>query len=786
MKFKSLLTAAALVGMTLGCQNEKVNREPAIQQDKDVEAQVEEILSRMTLEEKVGQMCELTIDAITDFDVKDRFAISEEKMKNVFDKYKVGSILNVPQSMAATPEVWYNLIHTVNQRSMEQCNGVPQIYGVDQMHGTTYTWGGTLFPQEINQAASFNREIPKRVSEVTAYESRAGLIPWVYSPVMDLGRNPMWPRMWESYGEDSYLNAEMAVSAIKGYQGEDPNHVDMYHVAACLKHFMAYGVALSGKDRTPSYMPDRELKEKFFEPFKRCVEAGALSLMVNSGNNSGEPFHASHKFLTEWLKEGLNWDGMIVTDWADINNLCDRDHVAATRKDAIAMAINAGIDMSMEPYSTDFCDQLLEAVNEKMVSMERIDDAVRRILRLKIRVGLMDKNTWDMDYAQLQKQYPDFGGDKFAQEAVKMAEETMVLLKNDDNILPLKPGCKVLVTGPNCNSFQAQNGGWSYSWQGNRADEACNQIGKYHTFYQALVEKLGAQNVKMAEGVTYQNVYGQCELENEPNIGAAVAAASGVDVILAFIGENSYAETPGNINELMLSDNQQELIKALAKTGKPVVMVLNEGRPRIIRKVEPLCKAVIDAFLPGNYGGDALANLLTGEANFSAKMPFTYPKYTNSFATYDYKPCENVATMEGNYNYDAIMDVQFPFGAGLSYTTYAYSNLTIDKENFTAADELTFTVDVKNTGNVAGKEPVLLYISDLVATLTPDVKRLRAFDKVELQPGETKTVTLTVKATDLAYVDNDGDWLLEAGDFRAAVGDQHILFKTEKTEKVQR
>ncbi len=785
MKWKAFAAVIAIMGLTASCQNRQSSHQPSIPSDKDVESQVEKILSRLTLEEKIGQMCELTIDAIQAMG-QEGFQLDEEKLKLAFDTCKVGSILNVPLGMASTPEVWYNLIHTINLRSEEQCNGVPQIYGVDQIHGASYCWGATFFPQEINQAASFNRAIPYRVNEIAAYESRACLIPWVYSPVMDLGRNPAWPRMWESYGEDSYLNAEMAVQAVKGYQGDDPNHIDANHVAACLKHYMAYGVALSGKDRTPSYIPDRELKEKYFEPFKRCVEAGALSLMVNSGNNSGEPFHASHKFLTEWLKEGLNWDGMIVTDWADIENLYSRDHVAASKKEAIEMAINAGIDMSMDPYNVNFCRLLKESVDEGKVSMDRINDAVRRILRLKVRVGLFDKNTWDVSFAELQKQYPDYGSEKFDQEATRMAEETMVLLKNENEVLPLKPGAKILVTGPNANSFQAQNGGWSYNWQGTRADEACLAIGKYHTFYQALAEKLGAENVKLVEGITYQNVYSKSELENEPNIPAAVAAARGVDVILAFVGENSYAETPGNINDLTLSQNQQNLVKALAATGKPVVMVLNEGRPRIIREIEPLCQGVIDAFLPGNYGGDALANLLTGEANFSAKMPFTYPKYVNSFATYDYKPCENVATMDGAYNYDAVMDVQYPFGAGLSYTTYAYSNLKADKEEFLPGDEITFSVDVKNTGNVAGSEPVLLFISDMVATLTPDVKRLRGFEKVSLQPGESTTVSMTVKANDLAFVDNDGDWLLEEGDFRAAIGDQHITFRCNATKKVLR
>ncbi len=754
---------------------------PAIPRDPQIEAQVEATLSRLSLDEKIGQMCELTIDVITDM-AKPDMQLDQAALTRVFDQYKVGSILNVPKGIAQKPELWADLIRTLNQRSMEQCSGIPQVYGVDQMHGTTYSWGGTLFLQEINQAASFNRRIPYRVAEICAYESRACLIPWIYAPVMDLGRNPLWPRMWESFGEDTYLNAEMAVQAVRGFQGDDPNHIDKYHAAACLKHYMAYGVPTSGKDRTPSNIPDRELREKYFEPFRRCAQAGALTIMVNSSNNCGVPFHANHQLLTEWFKEDLNWDGMIVTDWADIDNLYKRDYVAENKKEAIAMAINAGIDMSMDPYSTDFCDNLRAAVDEGLVPMSRIDDAVRRILRFKYRIGLMDKKTWDMPYKKVAKMYPDYGSDAFAQEATRMAEEGIVLLKNN-GVLPLRKGQKILVTGPNANSMRAQNGGWTYSWQGDKCNEVCAAIGKYKTFYQALSDKFGSDNVVLCEGVTYKEGNDNFELENEPDIRSAVQAAKDVDVIVAFVGENSYAETPGNMNDLTLSRNQRRLVQALARTNKPLVLVLNEGRPRIITDIESLSSATIDALLPSNYGGIALANLLSGEANFSAKLPFTYPKYTGSFATYDYKPCENVATMAGNYNYDAVMDVLYPFGAGLSYTTYKYSNLRVDKSQFVNGDTLTFTVDVTNTGQVAGSEPVLLFISDMVATLTPDVKRLRAFDKVELQPGETKTVTLNVAAHDLAYVNSDGRWVLERGQFHAAVADQHVRFTCTTTHK---
>ena len=751
---------------------------PAIPSDPNIEAQVEKTLSKMTLDEKIGQMCEITVDVITDVPKsKNGFKISDTKLDEVIGKYKVGSILNVPLSIAQTPEVWAQSICQINKKSMEAIQ-IPDIYGVDQMHGTTYTMGGTLFPQEINQASSFNRHIPFRVSEICAYETKAGLIPWVYAPVMDLGRQPAWSRMWESYGEDCYLNSEMAQQAVRGFQGENPNKIGPYNVAACLKHYMAYGVPNSGKDRTPSSVSDREMREKFFMPFMNAVRAGALSLMVNSSTNDGIPFHANKKFLTDWLKKGLNWDGMIVTDWADINNLCVRDHIVATKKDAIEIAINAGIDMSMVPYELSFCDDLKALVQEGRVSMDRIDDAVRRILRLKYRCNLFDTKTWD-NPKKIIKNYPDFGSAKFAAEALKITEESEVLLKNTDNILPLAKGKRILLTGPNSNTMRGLLGGWSYSWQGDKAEDCAT---KYNTIYEALCNKYGKDFVTLVEGVSYKKS-GNWEDEDASQINEAVEAATNCDVIIACIGENSYAETPGNLTDLTLSKNQRELIKALAQTRKPVILILNEGRPRIIEEIEPLSKAVIDIMLPGNYGGDALANLLAGDANFSAKLPFTYPHKINAIATYDYKPCENMGQMDGNYNYDSVMDVQWMFGYGLSYTHYKYSNLKVDKSNFTADDNLTFNVDVTNTGERVGKEPVLLFIGDMVASITPDNIRLRGFEKIELQPGETKTVSIKIKGSDLAFVGADNKWILEKGRFYVKCGDQQIFINCTDTHK---
>lgn len=799
-----------------------------IQRDEKIEAQIEDILSKMTLDDKVGQMCEITFETLhADGKTKNDKSmqtlaggiLSAEKVNRVFGEYKVGSILNIPLGKAQTPEVWSECIRTLNSVSSFHCNGIPQIHGVDQIHGASYTMGATLFPQEVGQASSFNRQIPKRVGQITAYETRSCLIPWVYAPVLDLQRNPLWSRNWESFGEDVLVNSLMGVELTKGLQGDDPNHIGMNNVAVCLKHYMAYGAAVSGKDRTPSSVTYRELLEKYFQPFRMACEAGALSIMVNSSNNNGVPFHANKKLLTDWIKDGLGWDGMIVTDWADIDNIWKRDKVAANKKDAICMAINAGIDMSMDPYDTGFCTLLKELVNEGRVPQQRIDDAVRRILRLKIRVGLIDRSTWDIPYStkkkkeqSLEKMYPDFACDKFAQDATRIAEECMVLLKNDATgtaktpVLPLAKGKKIFVCGPNANNFRPMNGGWSYTWQGKETDEVCRAIGKYMTFYEALADKFGKENVEFSEMVRYggskdpwQVDYVLPEtLQEDGNSTADKINRS--DVIVAFIGENSYCETVGNTDDIFLSANQTEMVKALAGYGKPIVLVLNEGRPRIIADIEPLASAVVQTFLPGNYGGVALANLLSGDVNFSAKLPYTYPKYHGSFITYDCKPCEHVETMSGAYNYSANTIVQWPFGHGLSYSDVKISNLRVTSmptaigtkaveqgkgmaprmaagPQYDDKDKIQFTFDVTNHSDRAVKEPVLLFISDLVASLTPDTKRLRSFKKVALEPHETKTVTLGVRPSDLAFVNEDLQWVLEPGKFQVTVGDQKATFE---------
>ena len=757
-------TIASAVGQTA----------PAIPSDPVIEANIHQWLKKMTLEEKIGQMCEITIDVVTDFEKsRDGFTLSEAMLDTVIGKYKVGSLLNVPLSVAQKKEVWAKAIRQIQEKSIKEI-GIPCIYGVDEIHGTTYTLDGTLFPQGVNMGATFNRALVRRGAEISAYETKASCVPWTYAPVVDLGRDPRWPRMWENYGEDAYLNTVMGVEAVLGFQGSDPNHIGRYNVAACVKHYMGYGVPVSGKDRTPSAIPRSELREKHFAPYQAAIRAGALSVMVNSAVDNGMPFHANKELLTDWLKRDLNWDGLIVTDWADINNLCTRDHIAATKKEAIKIAINAGIDMSMVPYETSFCTYLKELVEEGEVPKSRIDDAVARVLRLKYRLGLFDNPYWDI------AEYDKFGSPEHADGALRAAEESEVLLKNDGNLLPLKQGTKILLAGPNANSMRCLNGGWSYSWQGHRADEFA---GAYNTIYEALCNKFGKDNITYEPGVTYAPYKNDNWWEENPvEIEKAVAAAANADVIIACIGENSYCETPGNLNDLTLSANQRNLVKALAATGKPVILVLNEGRPRIINDIEPLAKAVVHVMLPGNYGGDALANLFAGDVNFSGKLPYTYPKYINSLATYDYKPCENVGQMAGNYNYDAVMDVQWPFGFGLSYTSYAYSNLKVDKSSFAPGDVITVSVDVTNTGSVEGKESVLLYSSDLVASSTPDIKRLRGFDKISLKPGETKTVTLKLAADDLAFVGYDGLWRLEKGDFVLACGGKTVTVTCTDTK----
>lgn len=752
---------------------------PVIKSDPKIEAQVEQTLKKLTLEEKVGQMMELVTDLFGANDKNGVFYIDEHKTDSILSRYKIGSILNAPNTCAPTAKQWEKYISQIQKISMKRI-GVPCVFGLDQNHGSTYTQDGTLFPQNINVAATFNREIARRSAEATAYETRAVSVPWTYSPTVDLGRDARWPRIWENFGEDCYLSSEMGKEMVYGFQGEDPNNIDQYHIATSMKHFMGYGVPWTGKDRTPAYISPADLREKHFAPFLAGLQAGALTVMVNSASVNGMPMHANKEILTGWLKEETGWDGVLITDWADINNLYTREMIAKDKKDALRIAINAGIDMIMEPYSCDACGYLIELVKEGKIPMSRIDDACRRVLRMKYRLDLFKNPT------QKLKNYPKFGGEEFAKLALEGATESMVLLKNEklqdgNHVLPLAKGKKILLTGPNANQMRCLDGGWSYTWQGHRTDEFA---GKYNTIYEAFCNEYGKENVVLNQGVTY-NEKGKYWEENEPQIQGAVDAAKDADVIVACIGENSYTETPGNLTDLWLSENQRNLVKELSKTGKPVILVLNEGRPRLIADIEPLAQGIIDILIPGNMGGDALVNLVSGKSNFSGKMPYTYPKEINSLANYDFKKSEEVGTMEGAYDYNAKITQQWGFGYGLSYTSYKYSNLKVSQSDFRHGDIIKVSVDVKNTGKVAGKESVLLFSSDLIASMVPDGRRLRAFDKIELLPGETKTVTFNLNADDLAFVGYDGKWVLEEGDFKLMIADQSADIHCDKTYQWQ-
>ena len=776
---KSLSLASLL---SLGClpghsEAQQAAPQPPIPADPAIESRITELMKDMSLEVKAGQMAQYTLDVLCKgdnvFSSYEPFELDEAMVNKVLKELKAGSILNTANNRARTTEEW-NKVITELQKAALEATGIPLLYGIDSNHGATYTAGATFYPQEIGMAATFAPELMRQAAEMSAYETRASQIPWTFNPTMDLGRDARWPRQWESFGEDPYLNARMAVAATLGYQGDDPDKIDPYHIAACLKHYLGYGVPATGKDRTPAVISPSELREKFFEPFRAAVVEGkALSVMVNSGIINGVSTHADKKLLDGWLKKELAFDGVIVTDWADMPNLLNRDRVAADYREALALTINAGVDMIMEPYNVEMVPALISAVKDGLIPMERIDDAVRRILRMKIRLGLFDKPITKPE------DYPAFASPAHEALALRAAEESITLLKNEEGLLPLRKGVKILISGPNGDSMRTLDGGWSYSWQGEKTEEFA---GKYRTIYEAVAGEFGAENVTFVPGVTYK-MDGEYWEENEPDIDAAVRAASSADVILLCIGENSYCETPGNLDELSLSPNQLALAKALEATGKPVILVLNEGRPRLIRTIEPDAKAVIQLYLPGNYGGDALARILSGKVNPSGKLPYTYPKYEQALLTYDHKPSQNLdGKMEGAYDYGANTSVQYPFGFGLSYTRFAYSDLSVDKSAFAPGDLLSISVTVTNTGDRAGKETVLLFSSDLTASMTPDVRRLRAFEKVELRPGESRTVTFALPSGDLAFVNADGKWTLEKGDFNLRIGDQMTIVRCTETK----
>ena len=732
------------------------------------EKKIDSIISLMTLEEKVGQMTQVTLDVIGEGDDRftsfEPFNLDKKLLTKAVKEYHVGSFLNTANNRALTPEKWYSIISEIqNTVKKESRLNIPVIYGVDEIHGATYTAGATMFPQQIGQAASRNPELVKRGAEITAYETRASGISWNFSPVLDLGLDPRFSRMWESFGEDPYLATVLGVAMIDGYEGVDNNIGHPEHVASTLKHFLGYHAVVSGKDRTPAFIPDDVLREYHLPPFKAAVEAGSHTIMVNSGIINGVPVHANYDLLTTLLKEELGFKGLVVTDWADIENLHRRDRVAVDDKEAIKLAINAGIDMSMVPYEYErFFDNLVALVKEGAVKESRIDDAVRRILKVKLALNLFETPVTHY------KDYPKFGSKEFEKAAYDMAAESITLLKNEENILPLKKNIKVLVTGPNANSMRSLNGAWTYSWQGEKTPEFSE---KYNTVLEAIQNKIGKGNVQFVPGVKYIEE-GKYYEEEKDQFEEAISAAKGVDYILLVVGENTYTEKPGDLNDLYISDLQTELAQKLAATGKPVILILNEGRPRIISKFEKEMPAIIQTYLPGNYGGDALADIIFGDVNPSGKLPYNYPRYPNALIPYIHKHSEEQTKAEGVYNYEADYSPQFSFGDGLSYTTFKYSNLQLDKKSGKSTDKILVKVTVTNTGKKAGKEVVELYTSDLYASqITPDVKRLRRFEKVDLKPGESRTVEFEIDANDLGYFTPKGEFKIEAGEFEFLVKD---------------
>ncbi|ASB49446.1 glycoside hydrolase family 3 N-terminal domain-containing protein [Alkalitalea saponilacus] len=758
---KQLLSGLIVLVILFGCSTpKKQDAASMVERIPEVEA----LLKQMTLEEKVGQMAQLTLDALTvganHFHTEEPMRLDMDLVRRALVDYNLGSVLNTASTRARSLEEWHTIVSQIQDVAMNETRlGIPVIYGIDAIHGVTYTAGATFFPQQIGQAATFNPELVRRAAEITAYETRASSLPWNFSPVLDIGRDPRFPRMWETFGEDVYLTNVLGVAMVEGYEGDDIG--SPYRVASCPKHFLGYSTPLSGKDRTPALIPEIELRERHIPPFKAAIDAGAHTIMLNSGLINGVPVHASYELITELLKEELGFTGLVVTDWADIDNLHNRDRVASSPKEAVKLAINAGVDMSMIPYTLDFCDYLIELVEEGEVPMSRIDDAVRRILNTKFKLGLFETPVTHYE------DYPLFGSDEFIAEAIKTAQESMTLLKNEENILPLSKNSRILVAGPNANSMRALNGGWSYTWQGSNADEFYEG---YSTILDAIRDKIGSANVVFREGVRYDNNAAYW-VDEAFDIQGAVSAARNVDYIILALGENSYCEKPGDLHDLTLSRNQIDLAKALAETGKPIILVLNQGRPRIIREIEPLVSGIINTYLPGNYGGIAVADVIFGDYNPNGKLPFTYPMYVNTLVTYDHKPSEHQERMAGMYDYESDFAIQFPFGFGLSYTTFEYSNLSVSSDVLRPNGSINISVDVKNSGERQGKEVVQLYTSTHFASITPDVRRLRRFEKIALEPGETKTVSFSIAPEDISFINAQNKRVTEPGAFDVLIDD---------------
>jgi beta-glucosidase len=726
--------------------------------DRDYTKQIDALLARMTLEEKVGQMTQLALAMVItgkDQDAK----IDPAKLEKAIVKYGAGSILNV-SDQALTVDKWRDFIGQMQEAATKKTRlGIPIIYGIDSIHGANFVQGATLFPQEIGMAATWNPELMRRSAEIAAIETRAAAIPWSFSPVLDLGRNPVWPRFWETFGEDPYLAKVMGVAFVRGLEGADVS--SQTQVASSLKHYMGYSFPLTGRDRTPAWIPENYLREYFLPPFDAAVKAGARTIMVNSAEINGVPGHINKQILTDILRNELGFKGFVVSDWEDIKKLVTTWRIAATEKEATRLAVMAGIDMSMVPNDYSFSDNLVALVKEGAVPQSRIDEAVRRILRVKFELGLFDK---PMPDASLKAK---FGLPEYREASLQAARESITLLKNTNNILPLAKGAKVLVTGPTSDSLVSMNSGWTYVWQG--SEESLYPKDR-HTIRQAIEAKLGAGNVTFVQGTRITRLPGPSngtptDQDQEVDIAAAVRAAQNVDAIVLALGEGSYCETPGNITDLTIAEPQIKLAEALKATGKPIVMVLVEGRPRIINRIADNASAILLAYNPSNEGGTAIADILFGDVNPSGKLPYTYPRTPNGLINYDHKPFETENTAFGNMAFNP----QFQFGDGLSYTTFTYSDLKLGKSTISASEELPVSVTVTNAGQREGKEAVLVYVSDLAASISPPGKRLRRFAKISLQPGESKTLSFKLRNDDLSFINAENKRVAEPGEFEVKI-----------------
>ena len=733
----------------------------------DVDNKINDLLSQMTLQEKVGQMTQINLTVIAKGPNKWTSSfplmIDNKRARKAIVDYKIGSVLNTINNTAQKPKTWFNTITDIQKYAIDSSRlSIPIIYGIDAIHGTTYTDGATMFPQQITTAASWNPENAYNMALVCAYETRTSGIPWNFSPVLDLGIDPRFPRQFETFGEDPLIVKRFGEAMIKGYQGKDNDVSNKYNIAACIKHFLGYHATISGKDRTPAYIPENVLREYHLPSFKSAIDAGAKTIMINSGLINGIPVHADYNILTNLLRKELGFEGVILTDWEDINKLYDRDKVAKSKKEATKMAINSGIDMSMVPYDyEEFCNNLIELVEEGEVKMSRIDDAVSKILKLKIELGLFETPVTDY------REYDDFGSEKHNQLAYKAASEAITLLKNEENTLPIKGKPRILITGPNGNSMRTLNGAWSYSWQGELTDRFASG---YNTIYEAFVNTYGNNNVKYVPGVSYKDGGIYYEMV-ENSISKAVFEAKRSDYIILCLGETSYTEKPGDLNDLKLHDLQVKLANELSKTDKPIILILNQGRPRLITDIQGLMKSIINIYLPGNLGGNALVDIVSGVVNPSGKLPYTYPAFPNSLIPYYYKPSEVQNNSQGAYNYVGKVNNLYDFGYGLSYSDFSYSNFNIDKTEYSRSESIKVTIDVTNNSDIDGKETIQLYTSDLYASLTPDNKRLRDFEKIKINAGITKTVEFILPVTELSFINAFNKNVVESGVFNIKVGD---------------